>query len=107
MAQLCTGGHFAEMVCVHLSLRGKLHCKSLQILTDNLHPVMKCSYPDGSALFQDHDIPINTARGLVEWFDEHENEGNHIQSPPKVLKQQGQVNCFCCTLKTFGFDVKK
>lgn len=30
-----------------------------------------------------------------------------IQSPLKLLEQQGQFLYFCCTLKSFGVDTKK
>ena len=30
----------------------------------------------------------------------------YIQSPPKVLEQDGQLICFCNTLNTFGWDKK-
>ena len=31
----------------------------------------------------------------------------HMQSPPKVLKQQGQFLCFCNTLNTSGVEIKR
>jgi len=31
-------------------------------------------YPDKSGLFQDDNAPIHSARGVTQWFDEHEND---------------------------------
>lgn len=31
----------------------------------------------------------------------------YLQSPLKVLEQQSQILWFCCTLKTFGFKIKR
>ena len=63
-------------------LRGKGHCKSIQIvLSDHLCPMMKPFHPDGSGLFQDDNAPIHRARGVTEWFEEYENQVNHILRP--------------------------
>ncbi len=55
------------------------------VLSDHLYPVMKHFYLDGSGLFQDDNTPIHRARGVTEWFDEYENDVNHMlwssQSP--------------------------
>ncbi len=40
--------------------------------------MMKCFYPDGSGLFQDDNAPIHSAWGVAEWFDEYENDVNHM-----------------------------
>ena len=32
---------------------------------------------------------------------------SHLQSPLKLLEQQGQFLYFCCTLKTVGIDIKQ
>ncbi len=51
------------------------------VLNDHLYPMMKHFYPDGSALFQDDNAPIHRARGVTEWFDEYENDVNHMLWP--------------------------
>ncbi len=55
------------------------------VLSDHLYPMMKYFYPDGSGLFQDDNAPIHRAGGVTEWFDENENDVNHmlwsVQSP--------------------------
>ncbi len=51
------------------------------VLSDHLHPVMKHFYPDGSGLFQDDNARIHRARGVTEWFDESENDVNHMLWP--------------------------
>ena len=48
------------------------------VLSDHLYPMMKHFYPDGSGLFQDDNAPIHRARGVTEWFDEYENDVNHM-----------------------------
>ena len=51
------------------------------VLSDHLYPMMKHFYPDGSGLFQDDNAPIHRARGVTEWFDEYENDVNHMLWP--------------------------
>ena len=43
--------------------------------------MMKHFYPEGSGFFQDGDAPIHRARGVTEWFDEYENDVNHMLRP--------------------------
>ena len=52
------------------------------VLSDPLYPVMKHFYPDGTGLFQD--VPIHRAPEVTEWFDEYENDVNHILWPSKL-----------------------
>ena len=51
------------------------------VLSDHLYPMMKHFYPDGSGLFQDANDPIHRERGVTEWFDEYENDVNHMLWP--------------------------
>ena len=49
------------------------------VVSDQLYPMMKHFYPDGSGLFQDDNASIvHRARGVTEWFDEYENDVNHM-----------------------------
>ena len=41
---------------------------------------------------------ITLSLEMLTWF---------IQSPPNILEQQGQFLCFCYTLKTIDFEVKR
>lgn len=43
--------------------------------------MMKHFYPDGGGLFQDDNVPILKASGLVDWFSEDENYVNHMLWP--------------------------
>ena len=54
------------------------------VLSDHLYPMMKHFYPDGSGLFQDDNTPIHRAQGITEWFDEHENDVNHMLWPSQL-----------------------
>lgn len=47
-------GHFIVLICIHLPLREKSHCKSMQSYSDWLSfiYVMNQFYPDESGLFQ-------------------------------------------------------
>lgn len=40
--------------------------------------MVKYFYPDGSGLFQDDNASIHRAQDFTEWFDEYENDANHI-----------------------------
>ena len=42
------------------------------VLSDDLYPMMKHFYPDGSALFQDDNAPMQIVQGVTEWFNENE-----------------------------------
>ena len=48
------------------------------VLCHHLYAMMKHFYPDGSGLFQDDNAPIHRTRGVTGWFDEYENDVNHI-----------------------------
>jgi hypothetical protein len=52
--------------------------KYTAILSDCFQPMVKHFYPDGSGLFQDDNVPTHRARVVTEWFDEHENDVNHM-----------------------------
>ena len=42
---------------------------------------MRHFYPDVSGLFQDDNTPIHRVQGVTEWFDEYENNMNHMLWP--------------------------
>ncbi len=76
-----------EAFCWHglgslVPLEGRVTANQYKVvLSDHLYPMMKHFYPDGSGLFQDDSAPIHRARGLTEWFDEYENDVNHMLWP--------------------------
>lgn len=49
------------------------------VLSDQLYPMMKHSSSTRSGLFQDP--PIHRARGIIECFDEYENDVNYMLWP--------------------------
>lgn len=69
--------------------------RSLQINT-NLFLVItfliKHFYPEGSCLFQDDNDPVHTVREVTEWFDEYENNVNHMLWPSQSLRQCWTAN---------------
>lgn len=48
------------------------------ILTLHLYATMENFYPNGSDLFHDTSAPTHRAKTLYEWFDEDENNLNHM-----------------------------
>ena len=49
-----------------------------------MHPVVQVLFPNNDAIFQD-DLTIHTARSVQSWFEQHEDELQHLlwlaQSP--------------------------
>ncbi len=76
-----------EAFCWHglgplVPLEGRVTANQYKVvLSDHLYPMMKHFYPDGSGLFQDDNAPVHRARGVTEWFDEYENDVNHMLWP--------------------------
>ncbi len=80
MALLCGwGAFFWHGLSPLVPLEGRVTAYQFEVV--HLYPMMKHFYPDGSGLFQDDNAPIHRARGLTEWFDEYENDVNHILWP--------------------------
>ena len=65
-----------------ISLHGKINSRDyLQVLSDQVHPMVQALFPDGNAIFQDDNAPIHTARIVKEWHEEHCNEVDHLAWP--------------------------
>ena len=65
-----------------ISLQGKINSRHyLQILSDQVHPMVQVLFPNGNAIFQDDNAPIHTARIVKEWHEEHCNEVDHLAWP--------------------------
>lgn len=63
-------------------LEGKVTAhKYLNILADQVHPMVQTLFPDGDAIFQDDNAPIHTAVCVGSWFEEHESELTHLPWP--------------------------
>jgi len=45
----------------------------VDILGNQLHPVVQMLFPNNDAIFQDDSSPIHTARSVQPWFEEHED----------------------------------
>ena len=57
----------------------------VEILGNQMHPVVQVLLPNNDAIFQDDDLPIHRARSVQSWFEEHEDALQHLlwlaQSP--------------------------
>ena len=58
----------------------------MDILGNQVHPVVQVLFPDNDAVFQENDSLVHTARRSESWFEEHEDSLRHLhwpaQSPP-------------------------
>jgi hypothetical protein len=53
----------------------------VDILGNQVHPVVQMLYPDNDAVFQDDNLPIHTARSYQSWFEELEVTLQHLPWP--------------------------
>jgi len=53
----------------------------VDILGNQVHPMIQTIFPNGDAVFQDDNAPIHTSRAVQSWFEEHESELNHLPWP--------------------------
>jgi hypothetical protein len=44
----------------------------MDMLGNQVHPVVQMLFPNNDAVFQDDSLPIHTARSVKPWFEEHE-----------------------------------
>ncbi len=81
--RLChvVGGILLAWLGSTCAFRAKDHCKYEVVLSDHLYAMMKHFYPNGRGLFQDDSALVHRAQGVTEWFDEYENDGNHMLWP--------------------------
>lgn len=84
-----TGG--SVLLCMHFTgmILGEASVQSEVLLPDHLCPVMKqnlCSVEP--SVFQDDPAPMSRAGGLTEWFDENENNVNHVLWSSKFFRFQ-------------------
>jgi len=60
-----------------VTLKGRITGeKYREVLADQVHPMMKILFPAG-----DDNTPIHAARVVQSWFDEHEDEVEHLSCP--------------------------
>jgi hypothetical protein len=57
----------------------------VDILFNQVHPLVEILFPNNDAVFQVDNLPIHTARSVQSWFEEHEDALQHTlwiaQSP--------------------------
>ena len=46
---------------------------SMDILDNQVHPVVQMLFPNSDGVFQDDNSPIHPARSVQSWFEEHED----------------------------------
>lgn len=55
----------------------------VSILADHLHPMLQTVFPDERPVYQDDNAPIHTAGIVRDWFNEHDEEVQHLVWPPQ------------------------
>lgn len=68
------------LVVLHGRVTAKVYTS---ILADHLHPLVQVLFPNSRPVFQDDNAPIHTAGIVKDWFDEHEDELQHLVWPPQ------------------------
>lgn len=53
----------------------------LDILSNQVHPVVQVLFPNNDVVFQDDNSPIYTARSVQSWLEEHEDALQHLPWP--------------------------
>ena len=51
----------------------------MDLLGNQLHPVVQMLFLSNDPVFQDDTLPINTARSVQSWFEEHEDAIQHLK----------------------------
>jgi hypothetical protein len=50
----------------------------VDILNNQVHPMVQTLFPNNDAVFQDDSLPIHTAISVHSWFEEHEDALQHL-----------------------------
>lgn len=67
-----------------VTLQGHITAKDyLNVLCDQVHPMVQTLFPKGDAFYQDDKAPVHTARIVQDWFSQHEGEVSHLPWPPQ------------------------
>jgi len=53
----------------------------VDILGNQVHPVVQMLFPNSDAFFQDDSSAIHTARSVMSWFEEREDALQHLPWP--------------------------
>jgi len=54
------------------------------ILGYQVYPVVQVLLPNNDAIFEDDDSPIQAARSVQSWFEEHEDALQHLPWPAQT-----------------------
>ena len=60
----------------------------IDILGNQMHPMVQILFPNYGAVFQDDSSPMHTARSVQFWFEEHEDILHHL----RWLAQSADLN---------------
>jgi len=70
------------LLLVYLTLNGRITASDyVDILGNQVHPLVLVLFPNNDAIFQDNDSPIHTARSVHSWFEEHKDDLQHLLWP--------------------------
>jgi hypothetical protein len=50
----------------------------VDILDNQVHPMVQMLFPNNNAVFQDDYLPIRTAKSVQSWFEEHKDALQHL-----------------------------
>lgn len=67
-----------------ITVSGHMTAKTyVNILADQVHPMVQTLFPNGDGVFQDDKAPVHTAHIVQDWFSEHEDDLSHLPWPPQ------------------------
>ena len=65
-----------------ISLHGRINKREyLEILSNQVHPMVQVMFHEGNTIFQDDNAPIHRARIVKEWHEEYCDEVEHLVWP--------------------------
>jgi hypothetical protein len=65
-----------------ITLHGRINVRECMERLDNqVHPKIQTLFVNNDAVFQDDNAPIQTAETVLSWFEEHEDELQHLPWP--------------------------
>ena len=53
----------------------------LEVLSNQVHPMVQVTVPEGHTIFQDNNAPLYTARIVKECHEEHSDVEHHVWPP--------------------------
>ena len=65
-----------------ITLNGRITANDyVDILGNEVHPMVQMLFPNNDAVFQDDSLPMHTTRSVHSWFEEHEDAFQHLPWP--------------------------